>query len=216
MPVHPSEECGDGVSENQNTVEVRELFTLLKENFARLLFFTALGALAAMVVSMYALEPIYEATARLYVNASGESASKMTSDQMNASRLLAATYAVILKDNDVLMGQVIDALGVVGELEPETLSDMISAEPLEITSVMQVALRAADARFAYLALDEIVKRAQETLVRTTGAGSVEVVKAAGLNPKPVSPRLSVNVGCGAIFGFALPALYLLVKRMYPQ
>lgn len=191
------------------SIDLREIFSLIKKNILALLLCIFAGALIALLVSQLLLTPRYEASATLVVNTRDEQATVVTYDQINSARQLVATYAVILT-NDALMSEIIAEFGL--DTTPEGLRSRISASPVDQTQIMKLTVQHANAELALAIVTRIIDRAPEILINTVKAGSVEIVSPPSIKDGAVFPRTRMNVVLGAGAGLVLCLGFIFIRK----
>ncbi|MDR0293603.1 MAG: hypothetical protein LBH95_05560 [Oscillospiraceae bacterium] len=200
---------GGTAIEQDMTVDLRVIFSLIKKNTPLIILLAVFGAAAAFSVSEFLLIPKYEASVTLVVNTRDEQATVITNDQINSAKQLVNTYAVVLT-NDTLLEEIIQILGLNDSVE--SLNRRISADVVNQTQVMRMTMRDENPDIAKAVLEEIMARAPDLLVSTVKAGSVEIVSPPKINYRPVSPRVSTNTAMGALLGVIAALAYAFIKK----
>jgi len=170
---------------------------------------TVVCGVGAFFISQYLINPQYEAAVTIAVNTRDEAATIIASDQINAARQLVNTYAVVLT-NDTLLDDIIKQLRLSDTIK--TLKNRISAEAVNQTQVMRITMRDRNPNTAKDVLDIIMSRAEELLITTVKAGSVEVVSPPRINYDPVSPRIGLNTVIGAGLGLFIALTIVFLRK----
>lgn len=170
---------------------------------------TVVFAIGAFFVSRFLITPQFEAAVTIAVNTRDEAATIIASDQINAARQLVNTYAVVLT-NDTLIDDIIRQLRLTDTIS--SLKSRISAEAVNQTQVMRITMRDRNPNTAKDVLDIIMSRAEELLITTVKAGSVEVVSPPRINYDPVSPRVNLNTAIGAGLGLFLAIAIVFLRK----
>ena len=176
-----------------------KVFEILRKKWLAFLAMVIGAALLGFLVATFLIRPVYQANASLIVNAR-ESASSITSEQLNSAEELANLYGVIVKSDSVLEA-VIDDLSL--SLDYETLVEKVSVSSVNNTSVMKISVRDHDADFALKVLKSIVSISPKIISDAVEAGSVKVVSAPRLQRDPVSPNRIRYMLLGGLIGIAL-------------
>jgi len=190
-------------------LDFRTIWSLIKKNIVLIIILTIVGMVSAFFISRFLINPQYEATVTLAVNARDEVATVIASDQINAARQLVNTYAVILT-NDALLDNVIRELGLNDTIG--SLKGRISAEAVNQTQVMRMTMRDHNPNTARAVLEAIMERAEDLLITTVKAGSVEIVSPPRVNRDPVSPRISLNTAIGAGIGLFIAVAIVFIRK----
>ena len=193
----------------QIELDFKTIWTLVKKNIVLIVILTVIGAAGAFSVSMFLITPQYEASVTLAVNARDEATTVIANDQLTAARQLVNTYAVILT-NDTLLEDIIHQLSLNDTVN--TLKRRLSAEPVNQTQVMRLTMRDRNPNTAKNVLDVIMSRAEELLITTLKAGSVEVVSPPRINRDPVSPNIILNTVIGTGLGLFLAISFVFIRK----
>lgn len=197
--------------ENNNSMELdlKAIWYLVKKNIFLIIVLTVVCGVSAFLISRYMIDPQFEASVVLSVNTRDEASIHIATDQLTAARQLANTYAVVLT-NDLLLGDIIRELGLSDSIE--SLRGRISAAPIDNTQVMRISMRDRNPNTAQAVLDIIMSQAEELLITTVRAGSVEIVSPPRINHDPVSPNIGLNSAIGAAAGMFLSLAFIFISK----
>lgn len=200
------------MEQEYQTIDLLDIFRLLKKNLILILVITLLGGAAGFGVSTFLMTPKYESDATLIVNASAEQTTggSVSNDQLTSAKNLVDTYAVILTSEAVL-NQTISNLHL--DTDYDTLVEQVSVTAVNDTQVMAITVTDEDPEVAQRIAADITAQAPEVIIRTVKAGSVEVISSAKVDREPVSPSIVKNTAIGALLGFTLVVFVLIVKRL---
>ena len=185
------------------------IWCLIRKNIIMIIVLTVFFSVGAFFISRYMMNPQYEASVTIAVNTRDEAATIIASDQINAARQLVNTYAVVLT-NDTLLDDIIGQLRLNDTIK--SLKSRISAEAVNQTQVMRITMRDRNPNTAKDVLDIIMSRAEELLITTVKAGSVEVVSPPRINYDPVSPRIGLNTVIGAGIGLFIALTIVFLRK----
>ena len=176
--------------------------TLLYVLWKRVFWIIGIGIAAAVVfalVTKFFVTPIYSSTAKFYVNNNTDKVStSLSSQDINASKSLAETAIVIIKNNDELMQRVIDQSTVscsVGELK-----EMISASSLSSTEAFSIKVSNASASDAYNLAEAFRTVVPEIIPEVIKGGDVSTFDKPKMATEPDSPNMFVNTLIGGFLG----------------
>jgi capsular polysaccharide biosynthesis protein len=198
-----------GLEKDFIELDLRTVWNLIRKNIVLIAILTFAGGLGSFFISTYLISPQYEASVTLAVNTRDEAATIIASDQINAARQLVNTYAVILT-NDTLLDEIIHLLRL--DYTISTLNRRISAEAVNQTQVMKMTMRDRNPNVAKAVLDIIMSRAEDLLITTVKAGSVEIVSPPRINFDPVSPRIGLNTVIGAGIGLFVSLVFIFIRK----
>nr|WP_302305363.1 Wzz/FepE/Etk N-terminal domain-containing protein [Ruthenibacterium lactatiformans] len=200
------------MKEEYETIDLRELFLLVKKNILMILAVTIASAVVGFLISAFLLSPQYEASATLIVNSREDQTAQttITNDQITSATKLVDTYSVILTSDTVLDKAIAD-LGLT--LEYEELLDKVTVESVNGTQVMKISVQDEDPVLAQRIVANIVEQAPEIIIQTVKAGSVEVISQAKTAEEPVSPKKVMNTAIAGILGLVLALGFVLLRNV---
>lgn len=168
--------------------------------------------LAASMAAGYALffvAPTYTADAQFYVNNTNNTYEdeSFSSSQIDAAQNLAYTYMVILRSRSVLM----DVAKQTGYgYTYDQLQNMIYTRAVDATEVFEVEVTAEDPKVAANIANAIADVLPDKIAAVVDGSSVRVVDYAVENPKPVGPVYRTFLLLGALAGFALGVIIVVI------
>lgn len=197
--------------EEYETIDLLEIFRLLKKNLLVILAVAILFAVVGYLISAFVLTPKYEASATLIVNSREDQANTqvpITNDQLTSATKLVDTYAVILT-SDTVLNETISNLAL--DMTYGQLVNKVRIEPVNSTQVMKITVQDTDPERARAIAADIVEQAPEIIINTVKAGSVEIISQAKANEAPVSPNVMKNTALAGILGAVLTVGIIMLK-----
>ena len=200
------------MKEEYETIDLRELFLLVKKNILMILAVTIASAVVGFLISAFLLSPQYEASATLIVNSREDQTAQttITNDQITSATKLVDTYSVILTSDTVLDKAIAD---LELTLDYEELLDKVTVESVNGTQVMKISVQDEDPVLAQRIVANIVEQAPEIIIQTVKAGSVEVISQAKTAEEPVSPKKVMNTAIAGILGLVLARGFVLLRNV---
>ncbi|MFR4875319.1 MAG: YveK family protein [Ruthenibacterium lactatiformans] len=200
------------MKEEYETIDLRELFLLVKKNILMILAVTIASAVVGFLISAFLLSPQYEASATLIVNSREDQTAQttITNDQITSATKLVDTYSVILTSDTVLDKAIAD---LELTLDYEELLDKVTVESVNGTQVMKISVQDEDPVLAQRIVANIVEQAPEIIIQTVKAGSVEVISQAKTAEEPVSPKKVMNTAIAGILGLVLALGFVLLRNV---
>lgn len=200
------------MKEEYETIDLREIFLLVKKNILMILAVTITSAAVGFLISAFLLSPQYEASATLIVNSREDQTAQttITNDQITSATKLVDTYSVILTSDTVLDKAIAD-LGLT--LDYEELLDKVTVESVNGTQVMKISVQDEDPVLAQRIVANIVEQAPKIIIQTVKAGSVEVISQAKTAEEPVSPKKVMNTAIAGILGLVLALGFVLLRNV---
>ena len=123
---------GKTVEQEYETIDLREIFFMLKNNLLAIVASTIVCAIVGFLVTNFLITPQYQASATMIVNSQqSQTSTNLTNDMLTTAKNLVATYGIIVK-SDTVLDQVIEELGL--DMTYEQLADRVSVSCLLYTS----------------------------------------------------------------------------------
>lgn len=197
---------------DETVINLAELLEVLLNRLFILIVVTLLAGAAALGGTYAFITPKYQSSVTLYVNSSSLSvgASKIDLSELNTSKSLSQTYAVILKSRTTLQA-VIDKLGL--RYGYKTLGSMITTGNVDNTEVFRVTVTSSDANEAAMIANGIVDILPNRINSIMEGSSVRIVDTAIVDNTMVSPDYRKNTMIGAMLGFVLTAGIIILRYM---
>ncbi len=192
-----------------DTIDLLELGRVLLRRWWVIATCAIIGAVAALLVTMFLITPKYTSNGALYVSSSTTTV-EITQGTLTASAQLAETYAEILQRRSFL--ETISA-SMDNKYSPAQLGAMITVQPVNETEILEVTATSENAFDSYWITDQILKNAQKELLDIIKSGSVEIVDEALLPTAPSSPSTKKNTLLGFVGGAVAAAAVLLALHM---
>lgn len=191
-------------------INLLQIAKKLLENAKYIILTTVIFAVLGYLGTAIFMAPVYQAGAKMIVNSRKDESVNITNDQLNSSRSLVETYAVIICGRDVL-NQVISELNL--QEDYNQLLDAISVKSVNNTPVMHISVKHTNRDLALQITTKLLEIAPDILVETTEAGSVKAVEQAYADPDPVSPSKMKNTVLMALVGFAMACIAVFVLML---
>ena len=196
--------------QNEETIDLLELFGMLWQHIFQILICTVIGATVAFGVTKFLMVPQYRSSAMMIVNTRQDVNANVTSDQINSATKLVETYSIIVK-SDTVLSRVIDDLGL--NLNYGELKDKVTVKSVNSTQVMEISVEDADPAAAQIICQKITQVCPELIKDAVEAGSVKLISAASTPVQPVSPNTLKNTAVGALLGLVACAGVLVLKML---
>lgn len=195
--------------EQINIIDVIKLFL---RNWWKIALTAILGALIALLVTVYAMTPIYTSRGSLYVNNNNTTISQNVNlSDLATAQQLAYTYVELLS-SDTFMSQVLSYSQL--PYTAAQLKSMVSMSPLNETEIIEIKAISYYPEHSQAIVDSVLKNAQDEIMRVIQAGSITVVDQATLPLSPSSPSVKRNVAIGFMLGALLTMFILFVVDVF--
>lgn len=173
-----------------------------------------LTAAIALSISVFAIKPTYSSSIMLYVNNSsftvGDIGFSISSSEITAAQSLVKTYTVLLK-NRTTLEKIIATTKV--NYNWEELYEMIEAEPVNDTEIMQVTVTAEDPYIAEKIANGIAIVLPKRVSEIVEGSSMAVVDSAKANTEKVAPSNTLFTAVGFVLGALVALLVLIILAM---
>ena len=198
-------------NDEEITIDLIELFSLIKDHLMIIVLITILGAAIGFGVSKFLIVPKYQASVNMIVNTRQEgSNANVTNDNINSAKNLVDTYAIIIQSNTVL-NQVISNLDL--SMNYSQLDSKVSVSAVNDTQVMRVAVTDTNPETARKIVEQISYIAPDAIVRAVSAGSCEVVSDVAVENNPVSPNVRNYTLIAALGGLAVSVAVIIIREL---
>lgn len=185
--------------ENQNELDLLELFHYLRMKIPVLLAVCLVGAVIGFAGTKLFIPPKYTASTRVYVlNRSNEGA--VVSSDFSLSNYMVTDYQVLITGRNVT-GEVAKNLNL--DMTHKELSKMIQVTAPDNTRVLQISVTDSDARRAADIANAVRDVAAEQIKQIMDVDAVNLVYAAEAPEEPSSPNMLKNTMFAGLFGLVL-------------
>jgi capsular polysaccharide biosynthesis protein len=212
IPSQGTQQEGNGLNrftaeQEANTLDLREVLRIIRRRLWILMLACVLAGATGYIMTVFAITPVYQASAMLIVNkadsaGASQGSQPVTYNDILMTQKLVKTYSIILQ-SDTVLSQVIGSLGL--DTSTAALKKQINISGVNETEVLKITVTSPDPVEAAVIANEIVEKAPEEIIRTAKVGSVETVDSARIPAKPYKPSLPRNMAVAAFLGLAAAA-----------
>ena len=204
-------------TENIETVDLRELFSLLLRRVWLIILAALLVGAAAFGYTYFMVDPLYQSSTLMYVNNSdisvGATSFSISNADLTAAQKLVDTYVVILKSRTSL-NEVIRKSGV--SYTYEELRKMISASAVNSTEVFEIVVTSKSPTEAEQIANTIADVLPEKISDIVAGSDVRIVDYAVVPSHRTSPSYTRNTVIGAFLGAILCAAIIVLAYMFDE
>ena len=195
---------------------ITKLIDILLPKVPLILICTILMGIASFVYSQFFTQPTYVASGTLYITGDVNSISGGVRDNTDLSDLmlsqeLAKTYGQILSSNNFFKD--VAKTSNMG-LPYEYIQGLTTITNLEETGILRVSVRHTDPKVAYELTNTILNLAPSEIERIVVGGNAAVIDVAELPTAPSSPNVPKNTIVGALAGFILVVLAIIIIDLF--
>lgn len=189
-------------------IDLLELFFVLAENMKYIVLSVAVFALIAGLYTQFLVVPLYEATAKLYVLNSGDSAINLSDLQIGS--YLTTDYQEVFKTWE-LHEMVKESLDL--PYTYEELGEMLKVSNPSNTRILYITVSSPNPEEATAMANEYAYLARKFISETMATEQPNVLSAALQPEQKASPNLTLNVFIGAFLGALLAVGVFVVRFM---
>lgn len=184
-----------------NEISLRELFYILKKRIWLILGLTILGLAIAGGVSSFLITPQYETFATLMVGKPIDYDSEKDEfryDDILLNERLVHTYAELVRSRAV-SDRVMERLNL--NMSYEELQTKLEVSLVNDTEIIKINVQNSDQELAAEIANKVSEEFIETAKDNMKVENVEVIDEAPVPMNPTSPKQSLNLIVGTVFGF---------------
>ncbi len=197
--------------QEEKTLDLLELFEIVRGKILWIAAFALLGAAIAYAVSSFLITPLYSATAVLYVNnqKSVSYQNEINTSALNASARLVPTYEAIVKTKTA-MRRAIDEKGIVGYTPAELLS-MVSTGSNEETGVFTITVKGRDQFYVAEIVNAVAEVSTLEISKYVEGTTASIIDYARVPEQKSYPSDRRNTLFGGLIGALLCGAYVVIR-----
>jgi len=193
--------------ENDETeIDLKELFLSYLDHIRLILLLGILGAAVAAIATFYFITPMYEATSKLYVLNSEDSAINLSDLQIGS--YLANDFIEVFNTWEV-HEMVIKNLGL--HYSYSQLRGMLTIENPSNTRILTITVVSPSAKEAAAIANEYASVANKFIAETMATEEPNILSTALVPTSPTSPNVTRNILLGLVAGLALAAAGITIQ-----
>ena len=193
--------------EDEITIDIREIFTIIRKYIALILIIPIIAALTAGVAVFFVMDPVYKAETTLLVK--NQTTSQQAYNDLLFSRQLVKTYREIARSRVVAL-EVIRDLNL--NMTAGQVQGMVDVALRGDTEIIAISVENKDPQFAATLANAVVAAFKSNTIRIMQVENVTVVDPAVAPASPIKPRKMLTIivagmaggmlGVGAAFALA--------------
>lgn len=199
----------------QDSLNSLDLFSLLLKKLWLLILISVLGLLMAFGYAKLLVTPQYSSTVKFYISntPNDKDINTININDLNAAEKLVQIDIAVLQSDRVLE-KVISSTSL--DCTSAELRNMLTITSVNDTGLMDVKVTTNNAQLSSNVANTIAAVAPEQIIQVTKAGYVELVDEAKPDPVPSSPNVTLDCIVGALIGFLLTLVIIVVREMLDQ
>ncbi|MDZ5711304.1 YveK family protein [Jeotgalibacillus haloalkalitolerans] len=186
----------------EETISLKELFTVLKKRFMLIVSFAVIAVLLAGLYSFLIVTPMYQSTTQLLVNQEQTEAANVQVSDIQANLQLINTYSGIIK-SPAILEQVSTQLD--NELTVAQLNSKITVANEQNSQLVNVTIEDEDPYKAAEIANLTAEVFQTEIVELMNVNNVNILSPAVVsdNQSPVSPQPFLNMAIALVVGLMI-------------
>ena len=181
----------------EQVISIEEIFEALKKRWKMIALITILSTVIAGVFSFFIIDPVYEASTKLFVGKEKNSTEVYNSNDIAMYQKLLKTYSETIKTRDLLTSAIKDSKY---DLEVGAVSSALTVVPVTDTQILQIKYQSKDPKEAEVMLKAISNNFIKTAKELVPNGNVRVIEAVETPKNPVSPNKVMNIAIAFLLG----------------
>ena len=184
----------------EQVISIEEIFEALKKRWKMIALITIVATIISGVFSFFIIDPVYEASTKLFVGKEENSEEVYNSNDIAMYQKLLKTYSETIKTRDLLTSAIKDSKY---DLEVEDVSSALTVVPVADTQILQIKYQSKDPKEAEIVLKAISNNFIKTAKELVPNGNVRTIEAVEMPEKPVSPNKKMNIAIAFLLGLMI-------------
>lgn len=181
----------------EQVISIEEIFEALKKRWKMIVLITIVATVISGVFSFFIIDPVYEASTKLFVGKEENSEEVYNSNDIAMYQKLLKTYSETIKTRDLLTSAIKDSKY---DLEVGAVSSALTVVPVADTQILQIKYQSKDPKEAEIVLKAISNNFIKTAKELVPNGNVRTIEAVEMPEKPVSPNKKMNIAIAFLLG----------------
>lgn len=190
------------------TIDLLEVFYLLRQHIVWILLFAVIGGLLAGVVTYFGITPLYTATSQLYIVSASNDVINLSDLQIGTN--LAADYKELILLRPVLQ-QVIDNLDL--DISTTSLRNMLNVSNTTGTRILRITATTTNPDLSRDIANEMASVARDWLPEAMNGKTPNIVETAIAPKSRSSPSYTRNAMVGVLFGAVIVCAFLVIRML---
>ena len=197
-PANQSAYSSYGPENGETEIDLKELFLSYLDHIRLIVLMGILGAAISAIATFYFITPMYEATSKLYVLNSGDSAINLADLQIGS--YLASDFVEVFNTWEV-HEMVIKNLGL--HYSYSQIRNMLTVANPNDTRIFTITVKSPSAKEAAAIANEYANVAIKFIADTMATEEPNILSTALVPTSPSSPSITRNILLGLVAGLAL-------------
>lgn len=189
-------------------IDLREMLYALRSRLWIIILSGIVAAVAAALISIYLMTPVYTSEAQLYILGSTESTTSLADIQVGTQ--LTQDYMVLIKSRPVVK-QVIENLNL--NISYEALANKISVSNPTNTRILKITVTYPDAFMAKAIVDKLASISADYIAEIMHTDVPSIVAQGEVPELPSGPNVKKNTAIGGVLGVLVAAAIVIIIYM---
>lgn len=185
----------------ESTIDLKELFQIIRKRLWAIIAITLIMTLAAAVVSIWVIEPIYQANTTLYVGKNTDTDGTLGYQDVLMGGQLVKDYRELAKSR-LVAGIVINELGL-ENTSTSQIANMLSVNLKNETRIIEITAQHTDPEFAKNVANKVADVFKRKAVELIDVDNVQVIDVAQTPVSPIKPNKQMNIAIGFVLGLMI-------------
>jgi len=183
------------------TIDLKDMFHILRKRLWLIALITLIATVSAAVVSIYVLEPIYQANTTLYVGKKTDGEGTLGYQDVLMGGQLVKDYRELAKSR-LVAGIVIDELRL-KDTTTDQIASMLGVNLKNETRIIEITAQHTDPVFARDVANKVASVFKRKAVELIDVDNVQVIDRAETPASPIKPNKMMNIAIGFLLGFMI-------------
>lgn len=199
----------NSIDMQEDEIDLLELLHCFLRKWWLLLIGGVVGGLAFFLVTFFAITPLYESSATIYILSKTTSISAAL--DMTTGEKLAEDFTIIATSHPVLDGAAKQIKKDTGkEITREQMEQMVTVSD-DATRLLVITATSDDPETSAMVANAVAAQTSEKMAEITKTDAPTTVESAEVADEPASPNVLKDTAIGIVVGIAVVGLILLVN-----
>ncbi|MEH7577973.1 Wzz/FepE/Etk N-terminal domain-containing protein [Priestia megaterium] len=183
----------------EETINLREMFQVLRKRLGLIVLITIIAATVSAVISFFVLTPVYESKTQILVNQAKNDQQLYNNQTVQTNVQLISTYNDIIK-SPAILDKVIKELKL--DSSAQSLSSQIQVTNAQGSQVVQIVVQDTSAKRATEIANTTASIFKKEVPKIMNVDNVSVLSKAtlGESASPVKPQPLMNIAIAVVVG----------------
>ncbi len=183
----------------EETINLKDLFHILRKRIAMILIITLGAAIVSAIISFFFMTPTYQTSTQILVNQKKQEGAAIQYNEVQTNVQLTNTYKVIIK-SPVILEQVSEKLDL--NVTPQALAGKVNVTNEKDSQVIAVTVEDKNPKLARDIANTTAEVFKNEVAKLMNVDNVTVLSKAEVaeNQSPIKPRPMLNVAIAFVVG----------------